>query len=229
MDEENEPEPEVRLRVVVDGREGRSGLPEAVASVWPRTFAGRLPVGDVEIGPRVLVERKTVSDFVLSLEDGRLFRQAMALTRTSVSPLLVVEGEDPFDAARLPPEALRGVLLTLLVGYRLPILRTGSLEETALSVARIARHEERRLARRETAEPARPTAARRAMEILASIPGVGDRRARKLLSSFGSVAAVTAAPEEDLLAAPGIGPATARAIRESCGVPPLPAPPDPER
>jgi Fanconi anemia group M protein len=222
MGDENAPEPEKRLRIVVDERDGRSGLPEAVARLWPRTFAGRLPVGDVEIGPRVLVERKTVADFVASLEDGRLFRQAAALTQTSTNPLLVVEGEDPFDAARLPPEALRGVLLTLMVGFRLPLLRTGSPDETALTVARIATHEERRLARREAPEGVRPTAARRAMEVLASIPGVGDDRARRLLDSFGTVAAVAAASEEDLRAAPGIGPATARAIREACGPPPLP-------
>jgi ERCC4-type nuclease len=217
MGEENAPETDGRLRIVVDEREGRSGLPEAVARLWPRVFTGRLPVGDVEIGPRVIVERKTVADFVASLADERLFRQAAALTRTSYHPLLVVEGEDPVDVADLPPEALRGVLLTLLVGYRLPLLRTGSVEETALTIARIAKHEERRLARRDGAEAAGPTPARRAMEVLASIPGVGDERARRLISTFGSVAAVAGAAEEDLCEAPGIGPATARAIREACG------------
>lgn len=86
-----------------------------------------------------------MTDFVASLKDDRLFRQAKALNEVCGRPLLIVEGEDAFAALGLPPEALRGVLLALLVGYRIPLLRTVSVDETALTIARVAAQERRRL------------------------------------------------------------------------------------
>ena len=215
MDEANAPENEGRLRVVVDEREKRSGLPEAVARQWPRTFTGLLSVGDVEIGPRVIVERKTVADFVLSVEDGRLFEQAWALHGASWRPLLVVEGEDPWDAARLTSRAMRSILASLMVGYGVPLIRTASVAETAAWMEAIAVQEERRLARWRT--PTKPPDARVAMDVLGAIPGVGDFRARRLVERFGSVRAVLAAEERDLRDVPGVGVGTARAIREAAG------------
>ena len=201
------------LRLVVDDRESRSGLADALAARWPAVAVGRLSVGDVEVGPRVLVERKTVADFVLSIEDGRLLTQAWAMTRACEAPLLVVEGEDAFDAARIPPRALRGVVLTLLLRCRVPMLRTASVEETADVVAHVAAQEERRLAR--LAEPPAPKAGRAAMDVLASIPGIGDLRARRLLDTFGSVRAVLTADDDALLDVPEVGHATVRALRRT--------------
>jgi Fanconi anemia group M protein len=202
------------LPVTVDDRERASDLAGEVARRWRPTRVGRLPVGDVEIGSRVLVERKTVADFVISLEDGRLFRQAGALAQACERPLLVVEGEDPLDAARIDPEGLRGVLLTLLVGFRIPMLRTACVAETAESVARVARHETRRCGRRPHAEP---TKSRQALDVLASIPGVGDERARRLLDEFGSVRGVATASEEDLQRVERVGRVLARAIARVLG------------
>ncbi len=212
------------LRIVVDDRERAAGLPEAVATLWPETYVGRLPAGDVEIGPRILVERKTMTDFAASLADGRLFRQAHGLSRAASHPLLILEGEDSLDAAGIPPRALRGVLLTLLVGYRLPLLRTGSLSETAVWLARIAKQESRRLARRD--RPAPRTPVREALDILGAVPGVGDARARRLVRAFGSIRAVLAASEEELAATPGIGPAIARSVARAGGSPFLSPPED---
>ena len=60
----SDPEVRARLTVVVDDRERRPGLAEAIAALGRTVEVARLPVGAMEIGPRVLVERKTVSDFV---------------------------------------------------------------------------------------------------------------------------------------------------------------------
>jgi ERCC4-type nuclease len=207
------------LRVVVDDRERRAGLAEAVAALWPPTFVGRLPVGDVEIGPRILVERKTMADFAASLADGRLFRQARAISRASPSPLMVLEGEDGFDLLDIPPNALRGVLLTLLVAYRIPLLRTASTSETALSLAQLARQEQRRNERKRNPRAAEKTAARTALEILGTIPGIGDEKARRLIHGLGSLKEVIAASERELRSVPGVGPRTAREIRRTMNGP----------
>lgn len=205
------------FRIVVDDRERAAGLAAAVAQLWSPVYEGRLPVGDVEVGPRVLVERKTVSDFAVSLADGRLFRQAHALSQATLRPLLVVEGEDGFDALGIAPKALRGVLLTLLVGFRVPLLRTGSLAETAVTIAAVAKQEAKRLARERRGGTRGVTRARAILDVLGTIPGIGDERARRLVHEFGTLAGIAGATPEDLRRVPGIGPAVAREIRRACG------------
>lgn len=203
------------LRVVIDDRESRSGLPEAVAALWSPTLVGRLPVGDVEIGPGVLVERKTVADFAASLEDGRLFRQAHAISRASTRPLMIIEGEDGFDLLGIPPNALRGVLLTLLTGYRIPILRTSSVSETAVSLAHIARQQQKRAERSARTSRQQRSAARTSLEILGTIPGVGDEKAKRLIEGMGSLKEVITASEEELRGVSGVGHRTAEEIRRA--------------
>ena len=203
------------LRIVIDDREVPSGLATAVSALWSPTLVGRLPVADIEIGQRLLVERKTIADFAASLEDGRLFRQARALSRTSPRPLMILEGEDGFDLLGIPPNALRGVLLTLLVGYRIPILRTNSVTETAVSLAQLAGQEQKRIERLKTTGRNERTAARTALDVLGTIPGIGDEKARRLIKGLGSLREVVTASEEELRRVPGVGPQTARQVRRT--------------
>lgn len=221
-------EPPPRPLVTIDDRETRSGLPEAVAARWPRVAVGRLAVGDIEIEGDVTIERKTVSDFVASLRDGRLRAQAYALGGYAWRRLLIVEGRDVTDWMAVHPNSLRNMLLSLLVGYRVPLLRTDDVEETAEVIAILARHAARRGASRygdtKKAAPRVPRA-RVAAEMLGAIPGVGDRRASQLLTHFGSVQSVLAADEKELRDADGIGRATARAVRSADAGPDVSASP----
>ena len=159
------------VEVVVDHRERASGLIEEVRDLWTPVGVATLPMGNVAIGTRVLIERKTVHDFVVSLRDDRLFRQLYALRGESARPLLIVEGADSLPAAGVGAEALRGVLLSVMVGYGIPMLRTRDTGETAVFVAHIARREQRRLCR------ARPKPKVGPLAVLAAIPGVGEERA----------------------------------------------------
>ncbi len=215
MEKTEDVQAESALRIVVDDRERRAGLPEAVAALWTPTFVGRLPVGDVEIGSRILVERKTVADLAASMDDGRLFRQARAISRACPCPLLIIEGEDGFDLMHVPPNALRGLLLTLLVGYRIPILRTASVSETAVSLAQLARQEKKRMERLRRSRRSGKTAARTALEVLGTIPGIGDEKARRLIEGLGSLKEVVVASEKELRSVPGVGPRTAREVRRA--------------
>ncbi|MEW6741327.1 MAG: ERCC4 domain-containing protein [Planctomycetota bacterium] len=203
------------IRITVDDRERSSGLALEVARLWSPTETARLAVGDVHVGPWVIVERKTITDFAASVRDTRLFNQAKALVTATKRPLLVIEGEDPVDVMTFHPNALRGVFLALLVGYRLPLLRTYSTTETASFLAHLAAQEQRRLERllqqgKTEATPQERTAA----EMLAVVPGIGSVKARCLLDRFGSIVATLAASEAELLSVPGIGEETVRAIAE---------------
>ncbi|MBL4845947.1 MAG: hypothetical protein JKY65_10500 [Planctomycetes bacterium] len=222
-DEVKQTEP---LVIVIDHHEIRSQLPALVERLWQPVVVRRLPIGDVHMG-RVLVERKEAHDFVQSLHSGRLFRQAYKLKGASHRPLVILEG-DPYrlvSSEQLP--ALRGAVLSLLVGYGIPVLRTRDVEGTAESLVRIARQESRRSQRRgKTREIARrasggqppakaPSPTAQTLAILEALPDVGPMRAQALLQHFGSLQAILSSDPAELVKTHGIGPTTATRILSS--------------
>ena len=123
---------------------------------------------------------------------------------------MIIEGEDGFDLLGIPPNALRGVLLTLLTGYRIPILRTSSVSETAVSLAHIARQQQKRVERNARANRQKRSAARTSLEILGTIPGVGDEQVKRLIEGMGSLKDVITASEVELRGVSGVGPGPQR-------------------
>ena len=210
------------MRIVVDVNESRSGLPRLLAELWADVVVRRLRVGDVAIGGRLLVERKTTEDLLASLRDGRLFRQAASLASSASRPVLIQEGEPDELARQIPRGTYRGVILALSVGFRIPVLTTRDLGETAGLLQHMAAQESRRESRRrrtrarEQPQKASHQGPRRlgpdAFELLLALPRVGPTRAAALaarLESFGDIAGLGI---RDLLRVPGIGPDTAARI-----------------
>lgn len=78
-------------KVIVDMREFRSELPALLhkrgIEVEPVTIA----VGDYILTPEICVERKSISDLIGSLNTGRLYNQAIAMTRYYAKPMLLIE------------------------------------------------------------------------------------------------------------------------------------------
>jgi len=64
------------LRIVVDERERKSGIPDLLRAIGINIEMKTLPIGDYIVGPETVVERKSISDLVSSIFDGRLFDQA---------------------------------------------------------------------------------------------------------------------------------------------------------
>ncbi|XP_066301514.1 DNA repair endonuclease XPF-like [Branchiostoma lanceolatum] len=89
-----ESQEELQPKVIVDMREFRSELPSLIhrrgVDIEPIT----LQVGDYILTPDMCVERKSISDLIGSLNSGRLFNQAVAMTRSYKRPILLIE----FDA-----------------------------------------------------------------------------------------------------------------------------------
>lgn len=209
--------------IIVDANESACGLAKLLAGQWDHVQVQRLRVGDIAIGDRVLIERKTVEDYLASLADGRLFRQATQLT-AAPRPILIREGDPAVLRGHIDPGALRGVELALAVGFRIPILTTSSLVETASCVRHIAAQEARREARRRrnavTSTPvARGSKSRshrrlppEAFNALLALPGVGLERARAIANHVGSMSDLCRLGIRDLLSVPGVGPDTAARI-----------------
>lgn len=201
------PQPEARVFIEVDTRELASGIAARLAAPPNVSLAvACLPVGDYLLGSGVAVERKTAADFIASMIDRRLFRQAEALCEAYSRPLVLLEG-DPLKVERaVQPNAVRGALAWLALGYGLAVLPTTGPDESAALLYVLARQAQG-LARvpDERAKPKAAGLAMRQEALVASLPGIGPELARRLLRAFGSIAALVAADAAMLQRVPGIG------------------------
>jgi len=174
-----------------------------------------LNVGDYAVGESTVIERKTALDLSVPLGHGRFWRQIGELQACCGDPILLVEGH----VERLPThrrESVRGACIAVH-DMGIPLISSESREETSRWIHRLATRRLRQPARRD-----RPIWSQRSHPrseaphaVLACIPGVSSHLSERLLTEFGSVAAVAQATVEQLTEIPGIGPIRAKDIRET--------------
>ena len=80
------------LRIIVDEREKKSGIPKLLSSIGVKTEIKTLPIGDYIVAPETIVERKSIQDLISSVFDGRLFDQCDRLKNNFEFPIILVEG-----------------------------------------------------------------------------------------------------------------------------------------
>jgi ERCC4-type nuclease len=202
----------------VDDRERRSGVPGALAN-HPNleVTIRRLKLGDYLIDKTLIVERKTLSDFALSVRDERLFPQVSRLIRSQRErPCLILEGtRKRYRRLAVPRSAFQGALITVTVVFGLPVLRSRDPEETANLILYASDQ-----LQRTTVRPPRrcgfktTTVRRHQLYLLQAIPEIGGFRAELLLNAFGSPAGVATASVESLRTVDGIGEIAAKRIHD---------------
>ncbi|CAG5130690.1 unnamed protein product [Candidula unifasciata] len=77
----------VQQRVIVDMREFRSELPSLIHRRGIEIEPVTIEVGDYILTPDICVERKSVSDLIGSLNNGRLYQQALSMCRFYKRPV----------------------------------------------------------------------------------------------------------------------------------------------
>ncbi|ELY36011.1 DEAD/DEAH box helicase [Natronorubrum tibetense] len=180
-----------------------------------------LDVGDYVCSDRVVVERKSVADFVDSLVGGdrSIFEQVGAMARHYSRPIVIVEGEGIYEQRDIHPNAIRGALSSLAVDFGASVLRTEGENETTELLAVIAGREQETSDREVSVhgEKGAKTVAEQQEYVVSSIAEIGPVTARSLLEEFGTVEAVMIASEDELQAANGVGKVTAERMREVIG------------
>ncbi len=208
-------EPTISLIVYADSREGPSQVIKELVRIGVNTKLVTLAIGDYILSDRVAIERKTVDDFVASIIDRRLFQQLKDLKTTYELPLLLIEGEEPYSARNISPEAIRGAISSILVDFGIPIIWTKNPRDSALMLLTLARREQ---AQREVRIPIRgekkPLAIKEQQEYLvAGLPNINRTLAKRLLKHFGTAEKVFTASKEELEEVQGIGEKIANKIR----------------
>lgn len=199
-----------KLQVVCDYRE------EEVAGMLSRLGAAvsltSLEVGDFVISERVVVERKTYSDFVNSIIDGRIFQQAKQLQRFE-KPILLIEG---FAERKINENALKAALATLLLNFGVSVLQTRSKIDTARTIFWLAQKEGEANVELCIPKPKRkPKELRKIQEqVVASLPGISTVLSRRLLRHFKQVEKIFSAKTYELEKVKGISGKLAKRLRK---------------
>jgi ERCC4-type nuclease len=204
------------VRVVADDREAASGVIEALrlrpeCSVEVR----RLRLGDYQVDNRLLVERKTFHDLVVSIIDGRFLGQARRLIGGPLRPVILLEGTGhDIAGSGMTREAIQGALITVAVMFGIPLLRSRDPKESAELMLFAARQAAAVASGALPRFGYRPRSKRALqLHILQGLPNIGPTRAARLIDRFGTVEAAISAPPEALAQVPGLGPTLARKIR----------------
>src|SRR5438270_1418597 len=209
-------QPPAPVHIRIDTQEQRSGIPALLAAM-PQVHIEVIPLrmGDYDIGgdPCRVFERKTGSDFLGSLVQGRLFAQLTALRKSRLAPILLLEG-DPLRVghSQMRPERIRGALTYITAILRVPILPSSGPEDSAQLVYAAAKQCQIGHA---THGPAagrrRASLSEQQMQIVLSLPGVGRATARAVCARFRSLHDLLNADAATLATVPGVGPSRAAA------------------
>lgn len=172
-----------------------------------------LLVGDFLCSSRLAVERKTRADFEQSVIDGRLFSQLPNLVSNYERVVVVIEGLS--DEERLSRESLLGAYASIIADFGASITFTRDKAGTAELVFNLAKHEQvaKKQAMRIYARKRTFTPSQTSRSIVESLPMVGPKLAKALLTRFGSIEALVNATERDIAAVPGVGKKRAHVIR----------------
>ena len=206
-------EEEPRPVIYADSREGSSRVLRELEQLNVDIKVKSLAVADYQVSDDVAIERKTNSDFISSILDKRLHKQAKELVENFKKPLMILEGSELYSGF-IHPNAVRGAMASIAVDFGIPIIPTRSPEDTAAMINRIAIREQTHVKSdiqiRTEKKPL--TTWEQQLYMIESLPNVGPVTARKLLEEFQSVKKVINASEDDLKRVEGIGDKIAKRI-----------------
>jgi Fanconi anemia group M protein len=205
-------------KIIVDSREMNGGVPKALDRMGVDIEIRTMEVGDYCVSDRCAFERKEINDFMNSwLVEKKLFSQIGDLARAYERPVLIIEGGNPLYAGHnVHPNAIQGLLNTIAVSFRVPILYSDSPADTANIIIMIARREQSDEKRSISVHGKRTnrTDNEQLEYALCSLPDMGLVTARNLLTHFGTLKEIINAEEERLTHVKLVGKETAHHVKE---------------
>ncbi|MFA6073504.1 MAG: DEAD/DEAH box helicase [Candidatus Woesearchaeota archaeon] len=206
---------EEKVIIKVDYREKGSFVLKELLALNVDIDLASLQIADYHISEHVVIEYKKVKDFVDSIIDGRLLSQAKELKRY-YQPIIIVEGEEDIYSQRsIHPNAIRGALAALMLGFRIPVLMTKNPKDTAAMIKLIAIREQKKDDRDFQMHSSKPLSDKEIQEyVVSSLPNIGTKLAPHLLKHFKSIKNIVNAEEMELKKVEAIGEKKAKRIKE---------------
>ena len=202
------------LRIIIDERERKSGIPELLKKVGVNIEIKTLSIGDYIVAPETVVERKSIKDFMSSIFDGRLFDQCNRLKEHFQFPIILIEGDvDEIDEIVDNPLVFYGAMSSIAIDFKIPIIPTPNASHTAkLLVSMCSRKD---VTKGPFLKKIRKSndIQRQQLSVLCSLPGVGEKLAIRLLEKFGTPLRALSATTSELSKVNGLGSARAKKIK----------------
>jgi Fanconi anemia group M protein len=173
-----------------------------------------LEVGDFVLSDsRVVIERKTHSDFVSSIIDGRLFEQAKTMKDNFSNPVIIIEGS---SNRYINENALRAAIASLITKFNISLLNTKNSLDTAKTIYWVAKKEQEEDKHSVSIKVGKkPKETHKLQEqIVSSLPNINSVISKRLLEHFGTVEKVFSADEKELRKVKGVGKKLANRIRK---------------
>jgi len=203
------------LRIIVDDREQKSGIPNLLKSVGLNVEMKTLPIGDYIVAPETIVERKSIRDLLASVFDGRLFDQCSRLKENFEHPIILMEGNvDEIEEITDNPLIFYGALSTVVIDFKIPVIPTPSAAHTAKLLVSMCSRKDipkgpflKKIKKSSDLE-------KQQLTTLCSLPGVGEKFAVRMLEKFGTPLRVFTATTSELSKVEGLGDARAKKIKK---------------
>ena len=204
-----------QLRIVVDEREKKSGIPSLLKGIGINLEIKTLPIGDYIVAPETIVERKSISDLVSSVFDGRLFDQCNRMKENFQFPIIIIEGNtDKIEELVENPFVFYGAVSSVAIDFKIPIISTPNASHTAkLLVSMCSRKDTtkgpfiKKIRKSDDVQ-------KQQLSVLSSLPGVGEKVAIRMLEKFGTPLKVFSASSTELSKISGLGELRAKKIKK---------------
>ena len=204
-----------QLRIIVDEREKKSGIPKLLTSIGVKTEIKTIPIGDYIVAPETVVERKSIADLLSSVFDGRLFDQCSRLVEHYQNPILLVEGNvDEIGELTDNPLIFYGALSTVALEFKIPIIPTPNATHTAKLLVSLSMRKDNQKGPFLKKIKKSNNIEKQQLSVLCSLPGVGEKSAQRLLEKFGTPIEALCAPVTELAKTPGLGESKAKKIKK---------------
>jgi len=229
------------MRAYIDHREPPDFF-SLVKQVFPDVIPRQLPFGDLILlnnDQAVVVERKTIHDFVTSMRDNRLWEQLLRLMSqktiddaTVARRILLICGNVTEYVNKLSEMSDYGMprLLNSIIGAQLEVLFVYDTPIVFVETSKGVEAFLHTLAQREVQgkndknpqsrwfrirSPSRLPLKDLKVFTLSTVPSIGLALAKVMVNHFGNIANVTNATLDELMSLPGIGPKKAQKIYET--------------
>jgi len=206
--------------IYVDNRE-KPNIIDNGKKVFPDLIIKRLDVGDVE-SKDIVIERKEVADFLSSISDGRLQKQALNM-QPFPNRFIIIEGD--FDQLRSKSRRYRrysnktifGMIASLEMKYNVSVLRVNNNQQFWLLVNRLLYKMEDKgvIEYTKTYKPKIKAENKKDvyLSMVCCIPGISEGKGKLITDNF-KLKELFTLEIDDLIKVKGIGKGLASKIKE---------------
>ncbi len=186
-------------KILIDYREKNSLVPAHLKKLGFEIDFKELKVADY-IVKDIAIERKTISDFKISMINKRLVKQLEELQQYE-NKLLIIEGieqEEIYNDSNegINGNALRSFLLSIVLNHKIPIIFTKNSEDTSKFISILAKKRKKEISMKVKKKTANKK--EQIQFILEGFPGIGPKTAKKLLEKLETLQNIFSAPQEEL-------------------------------